>query len=656
MSIQRRGARSRQATISGVIIGRHLARNAVLHLRDPAAQAANSIVRGIRDFLQPGNEEGRENQQVNDQNPPANEQEQQFQRDLQNRQIRQNRIRQIERGVGRGEPARNMQNDSNNMDTNNPNVQNDGSTNADGNGGAGASGSSVRGEAFLPGGLPFVPTTNTSTYTKNYRFRISNRKIEYTTPAPQTPGANNTVTRLIRYPYYDLPVANLGFYLSEEEIHRLVTSTTSAKVLKCEVEVFNHIANLPFATASSTTTLANNNVGISLCQIDPSINKYRQGVLPGCANFIQSHCWGEHFGSLPASATWSSNDIGKMSAEIVTRDLDLRFEYACTQNETTGSAINNLQNRFNYRHHAFPITAFINKQINASFNEGSFCSWTYEAKNGFINRNPGQLFTSLAGADSQVIPTFGPNQLPSYSAVLVSSTAGVQADPFSHTLGRSPEFSTRNDIVSWVPAGGMLRSEYPFIQIDDTGMKGMPALCFGMYPKITGDVDPNQGGLVDAQIEIEVKVVCIIEETYGNNFMYRFGGNTVQPDHTLPMELTWTRAEGGGAIEERLLNRADIGMANHHRPQMPWPVSTRSGPEEIASLSKRKKETKERQNKQPERFKAMMKAAEDYNKYVSDNTGRSVKYNDDSPASEYHKLRNGKKYLHMYNMENRKTK
>jgi len=537
-----------------------------------------------------------------------------------------------------------MQDATNNMDTNNGDVQADSAANAVGSGGGKSSGSSVRGEAFLPPGLPIIPQENVVTYTKNYRFRIQNRKIDYRTSTAATPSTSANSFVIVRFPYYDLPTQRLGFYLSEEEIDKITTECTSAEVLEVEVEIYNHIANLPFETASSTTTLANNNVGISLCLIDPSINKYRLGMIPNIGAFIEERCWGTHASALPLSTSFTSNNIGQLSAETVTKDLDLRFEYTCTTGERS-SFTATTNNVFNYKQHVFPINQFIAKQINASFNEGLFHVHSYKPKNGQFFKNNGMFGTSLDVNSNTPVSAnlkYGQFSRP-YTQMMQQAGSGVNLDRAANPYGRTLGDNTTNNILFFGPQGDIPRANYSMLEIDQTNGADVPACCFGIYPKITGQfTDVNYGDLVQAQIEIEVKVLCRVKETRSNNFMFRKGGNTQIPNHTLPWvekvvtpaNLIYDKRQNTSRLLSNLNSWSQF--ASQPWPEPGVPIFEKIGPER-AKLT----------NKSIDEYNEKIDDAKDFDEKVHEKKNAYLQTHTAQETTEGRKLRNGKVY-HSY--------
>lgn len=223
-------------------------------------------------------------------------------------------------------------------------------------GGVGGKASGVRGTVQMPRGHPIRELRTENTYTQQYKFRIKSALVEYQSVAGT--GFNPSFVN-IKYPYHDLPVHLLGFYLDKETIIKLKRECTSARVKHAKVEVYCYQAQLPFVTGQSISAIANNNIGYYLNKIDPAVQKYRQGQCNSFEKIILNDCWGKHISELPASATYQTGNLGELSATYVTKSLDARFEYQHIQNASSNGGI---VNQFTYKEHAFPIDKFIEKK------------------------------------------------------------------------------------------------------------------------------------------------------------------------------------------------------------------------------------------------------------------------------------------------------
>lgn len=375
----------------------------------------------------------------------------------------------------------------------------------------------VRGTVQFPPGHRIKKNVNIQTYTQQYKFRIRSSLMEYAT----TGVAPQTQTWRVRFPYHDLPVSVLGFYLQKEEILKIIDECTHAKILNCKVKVYAKQAQLPFVTGQTITGIANNNIGYYLNKIDPIFGKYRQGILDQY-DFIEENCWGKHIAELPAAPDFTPANLGELGATHVTRNLDQRFVYVGVTNATSIGT----DNTFNYLEQIPPIEKYIEKRWNASFNEGLFCEWEYQPRDG--------LFHQRGKISDKIIPynndsyynkirdpytMFGKatNNTANWKNL---SIAGAQAENSTGTLQN----------IAYVTEQMPLAANPVDYNIEWDGFEGVPPLILGLQPIVTGTIGTTQGDLVDCQLELEIHTEIQIEELRGTSYMMRFGGSLVQPD------------------------------------------------------------------------------------------------------------------------------
>lgn len=447
--------------------------------------------------------------------------------------------------------------------------------------------SGLRGTVTMPPGHPIVDKVTEQVYTQQYKFRISSGLIEYKKSTPELP-ALNVVD--IKYPYHDLPVARLGFYLEREDIIKIQRECTSARVKHVKVEVYCYQAQLPFVTSQTSTLIANNNVGYYLNKISPEVQRYRQGRIEGLTSFIANTCWGKHISELPNSTSYTSNNLGELGATFVTRNLDLRFEYASLLETNNNGTIN----VFNYKEHAFPIDKFIEKRWNASFNEGLFCDYEYTPTDGMWHQ---------VGRISD-----NPNLVPAerwynYSSNPVS--IGRKNQVAGTYKGVSDVSGSANEQTSALVQGEVYNIEQMPLQklpenydIEHGGLKDVPPLIIGLSPLVTGNIGTTQGDLVPCQMTIEVRTTLVMEEKRGVDYMMRFGGNTVQPDPAngkLRSHVVFTNSniqlmQGDNALLMRnnahVIQNIGIGLATQPEPNITTPATINTIPVETKDINK----------------------------------------------------------------------
>ena len=157
-----------------------------------------------------------------------------------------------------------------------------------------SSGGGLRGTAILPRGVRQEGMRVTRKFKKQYLLRLQNDVVEVgheyipavedavLTPPPHFNSVNSNLpgsVGIIRYPYHDLPVDMLSFYLSRAEMENM-RFYSEARVKHAQVDVYNKTGVLNFETASSVSAIGNNNVGIYLVELSSDIGKKRTGRLP----------------------------------------------------------------------------------------------------------------------------------------------------------------------------------------------------------------------------------------------------------------------------------------------------------------------------------------------------------------------------------------
>lgn len=383
-----------------------------------------------------------------------------------------------------------------------------------GGSGGGRSTAGIRGTVEMPRGLPIYDNEQIHTYTKSYKFRIQSSLLEYRN---QTSNLGNSV--FMRYPYHDIPVHMLGFYLSREEIAKIVLECTSAEIEHCKVQVFAHQAQLPFITGMTVTGIANNNIGYYLAKLDPKIQKYRKGIIPSPEVFINNRCWGDHISQLPVSTDFTSANIGKLSAEHIIKDLDMRFEYESYLARRSAKV-----SVFKYIEHAFPVEKFIEHRWNASFNEGLFCEWEHKPLEGLFHQygRNGDAYGSIQ--DSARMKRIKLHEQLANEGATVSG--GIANSSFRKIFD-----DANPDTTVYRPMNPFFNNNtVSNIQIERKGFKVVPPLIIGLETIVTGNINDTPGTLVQCQLILEVRATIKIREKRGVDYMFRYGGSETQPD------------------------------------------------------------------------------------------------------------------------------
>lgn len=279
------------------------------------------------------------------------------------------------------------------------------STSKSSSGMAGNRGSAgMRGTVQMPDGVRIAPSTCLQEYTKDYSIRIQAKGIDYCTYSNTTTNGD-TETYAIRYPYNNIPVQMLGLYLTKDEIVKIINECTYAKVVKCEVDVYTHQAQLPFETGSTTSTLVNNNVGIYISQIDPAFQECTWwNVETPFEDTVESTFWGTPFTNLATTnGNFSEDNVGSLSAQYVLRNYQNRAIYYSTKQGGTIKD-NTVTGGFSsyYEEPAAIINRYKINRRNASFNEGHYIKWEYEPKSGIFHNQSFNGYNISAGNNGEI--------------------------------------------------------------------------------------------------------------------------------------------------------------------------------------------------------------------------------------------------------------
>lgn len=427
----------------------------------------------------------------------------------------------------------------------------------------------------------------TRVYYKQYHFRLVNKSVETRTAN----GYSNNVLGYIRYPFHDVPVNMLGFYLSKAEIHKLM-QFTEVRVKHVEVEVYNKTGCLNFETASSISSIGNNNIGIYLVELDPSIAQKRAGYQPLQNIFIEERCWGNPYAKTTADF---STDNAHLGAQYVRRRLDNAFEY-CTwlipdQWPNTSANHGSLAVPNNEGLPLFNPLDFVMKRKNASFDEGLMSKYSYQPKSGII----GGQYTNIWGATGN-----GYDNLilyPKQKLPLVETHSEVSRiatfQKATNSSGSSTQINGRGfnvEAMTNMRYQNFTQSEYSSMQIDDPLVGGtirQPTLIIGIEPLVTELNDKWEA--VNCYVDITINTKCEIEITDGVDYINANTRNTFQPNYMFPQRVPCIYDSTNvpyplriGTIEKVFdrdavdTSRRGYANPNTYSPSVTWPTTRSS--------------------------------------------------------------------------------
>lgn len=370
----------------------------------------------------------------------------------------------------------------------------------------GGTGGGLRGTAILPTTWKQHPLKTTRTYRKQYLLRLQNEAAER--KGPVTLGDSTSKPfGYIRYPYHDLPVHMLGFYLSEGEIRKL-DRFTSAYVKHCKVKVYNKTAVLNFETAASTANIGNNNVGVYLSQVDPKISSKRCGLLPSNRILIEDLFWGKPFPDYANPINEWDTDLASLGAQYVRRTLNNKFEYM-TPYATVSAGEAPTTSYFDIHPHIIHRT-------NASMTEGLFTEWNYKPKKGLVSGN----FTAFEDNFNERI--FNTNErMPIWKANAITPNIQPLGRYNTGGQGNGTETAIPNVHMKFPYRNPVIKSS---ILIDDYMLGGnakIPALCIGIDTLTTAITIPGGSDKwepVKCFVDLIVQTECEIEITDGVDY------------------------------------------------------------------------------------------------------------------------------------------
>lgn len=429
------------------------------------------------------------------------------------------------------------------------------SNNAGGAGGTNIPGMGVRGSIERPIGLDKSVMSFRHNYTKEYKLRIRTKPIGY-----KSYNLVDKQRHTIIYPFHDLPVDHLGFYLSFGEILQLSKfGRVEAKNFKCSA--YMTTAVLPFETQSSVAAVGNNNVGVTAVTFK-DLSRVRLGEIPNGAPYIRDIFWGNHPSQLADAEQESTNFAPNPPAWIMTRDFDRRYEYEYGKDSMSTQGGSDITDYLCYPSY-FPWMNYVKKRWNASITEGWVDHWEYKPKNGYLfGKNTLTLNTMSNIRQDDYNSSYDMVQLRSKHKVNNPNQIRTKNYPDSNTDNWQMKGATvRNNIqneytaAEWKSETGSqikragpqiypLFNEEPTIlaysrKLIDTSANFkeghdsatnmiIPTFTFGLEPLISHSPSGGFNTNIDAWVEVIIHTSCEIE--VNNNPPYLYVGGQVAKD------------------------------------------------------------------------------------------------------------------------------
>lgn len=365
---------------------------------------------------------------------------------------------------------------------------------------ASSSGGGQRGVVPLPIGVRDTGTSFTKTFTKQYHLRIFNNSLEWRTQFP--PNIQNI---MVKWPYHDLPVEYIGFYLTEDEM-KWCQQFSKCTALNASVRLSNHTAVMPFETNSTLTTVGNNNVGVKLAVIDPKISSIRKGVFENPESLIRNVFWGKHALDLNVGNVWSTTRVQDLGAQYITRNYDARFIYVnCDQPVTGQPEIDQT-----YGENIFPVRDFVVKRINASMNEGEFHNWEHTFANNTVMFGRDDSFAPT-GTLAYNEKTMGTRNLPTYTANPIIAPGNMSEGPTAVVPNQASI-----SMGKWRDTKATKFGQLQFYNRNIRYADQMPAISFGIDSLYSATAASAVSTLVHTYIEVVVDVMLQVEIEDGN--------------------------------------------------------------------------------------------------------------------------------------------
>nr|QTE04069.1 MAG: VP [Phylloscopus proregulus parvoviridae sp.] len=382
-----------------------------------------------------------------------------------------------------------------------------------------SSSSGMRGSAEFPIGIRQQTAKYTRVYSKQYHLRLFNRLNEY-----ETPTVNGVVYNDYIPNYHEIPCDLLAFYLNFSEMQRL-RNKTQVRVKRCDVDVANHTAIISYETNAAGTQIGNNNLGITLCQLDPMIVRHRTGRanLRQQGAVIRNVFWGIDVNTLPPVGAPVSNMPG-LSAEFITRNYNNRYRYRTVRQIVNRShntvAVPNVPMQF------YNVNRHVIKRKNVSITEGNFTTWSHVPKSGVVFAQnfgvmpPGSVDTAPLtinmndhhNARARGITNVGVTPNTGFGNVQMGLPAPTSVNPVGQiapdifrNIGFDPDTMSR------------ILIDDPYVNMGDKASH-VPALIIGMDPQVGIVESTGVSTAVPCHVDLIITARIELEITEGVNY------------------------------------------------------------------------------------------------------------------------------------------
>lgn len=368
----------------------------------------------------------------------------------------------------------------------------------------------MRGTVPLPVGVRQGQTTFLRTYKKQYQLRLSNDLNAYRTPTEQGVMYNEFIP-----PIHEIPVDFVSFYLNYAELQRL-RQYTQVRVVEANCDVFNQTAILTFETNAQRTQIGNNNIGVTMVQLDPEIGKYRTGAsrLLNVHQYVQEVFWGVDVNALPVSTTENTSMPG-LSAMVERRNFNAKYGYRTTRaivNRTENSVLASVVAAQQF----FNVNRYVIKRHNISMEEGHFTSWSHKPKSGVIFSQNKGVFAS--GGMRGAIMNFADDRQQTIRTLNSSNTT------IKGPVAGQPVTSTTNVIGNYYNEVFQNSQSYSYMLIDDPFVNpsnqngAIPILAIGMDPQVAINSTTDALAKIDCHVDITLDVSITLEITQGTDY------------------------------------------------------------------------------------------------------------------------------------------
>jgi hypothetical protein len=421
--------------------------------------------------------------------------------------------------------------------------------------------SGSRGQAPLPLGIRQSGQTYTRTFTRQYKLRIFNELSQRATPTVGGVIYNDFIP-----PYHDLPVDVLSFYMHPYDIQRL-RHHTRVRVLNCDVDVSTHTAIITYETNAAGTQIGNNNLGITLIQLDPFMPRTGESLIPEQATLVQNIFTGSDVNTLPISAVPTADNLGSLSATVVTRNYSNKYRYRTTRaidavlprlHLTAATQITPSQ--------FFPVDRYVIKRENISMTEGHFTSWSYKPKNGLIFARQRGLYAPGTITATTVI---NPNQKQavSHRAFQAGNITGPQvtAPGQVNTIAALAVGNYYNDVFENEESNILISIDSSFV--NGGGKVEVPHLIIGIEPQVGVNSTNDPPKPIPCHVDLIVTTSIDIEITDGIDYDDSLYPRIDEINYKYPDHRLYTATTGAGPF--RILG-APFHSSNPDNNEQAW--------------------------------------------------------------------------------------